>query len=150
MSLAPDPDKFARANNTINATINPTAPVATPAITSPVTSPTALTSGYQRLQQSIFPSLAQQQMSTQPITPSTAYAAAAKQIEQSPWNPEPAAQPSNFLNPITGQTAQKVPVAQPANFVNPATGQSQLKPTTKSPSLSGWTAPLPNSSLPLI
>lgn len=120
MSLAPDPDKFARANNTINATINPnplpTAPVTTP-VTSPVVAPAALTPGYQKLQQNIFPSLAQQQMSTQ-TAPSTAYTEAAKQIEQSPWNTKPAAAPKNFLDPTTGQpTAQKVPAAKTNGWV---------------------------------
>ena len=127
MSLAPNPELFAQAHNTISGVVNPS-PVAPPiAPTAPVIPPP--TTAYQNLQQKLFPAPAVQQQATSP-SPLQAVANISEQLKTSPWTPKPTAQPQNFLNPTTGQTQPK---AQPKGALN------------------GWVSPLPvGPSLPPI
>ena len=122
MSLAPNPELFARAHNTINSVTAPGALPTAPAIspTPLATSAPALSGSYQNLQRNIFPTLAQQQLSAA-TQPAQAAAEVAKQVAKAPWNPAPAEQPKNFLSPTTGQsipTQQKVPAAKTSGWVS--------------------------------
>lgn len=123
MSIVPNPDLFARAHNTINAVSNPAAPRTQPVTSSALPAANPLT-GYQALQQKLFPNLAQQQIASQQSqatgAPAQAVAAVTKQLESSPWTAQPATQPAPFLNPTTGQaTQQKVPAAKTNGWVSP-------------------------------
>lgn len=130
MSLAPNPELFAQAHNTISNVVSPLAPPIAP--TASVAGPAVPTPAYQNLQQRMFgaATTAQPQQAATAPSPLQAVAAVSKQLEQSPWTPKP--------------------TAQPQNFVNPTTGEAQAKAQPKGP-LNGWVAPLASgSSLPPI
>lgn len=130
MSIVPNPELFGQAHHAIGSAASGVTPVAPPiAPTAPIVQPP--TSAYQNLQQKVFGNAAPavQQQATSP-SPLQAVANVSEQVAKSPWTPKPEAQPSNFLNPTTGQAQAK---AQPKGAMN------------------GWVAPLPSgSSLPPI
>lgn len=109
MSLAPNPDLFASASVNIDRVSQPQMQLQRSVMPAPapIMQAPALTPAYGQLQQSIFPTLQQQQLqatqqAAQATTaPANAYSAVEKALKADPWTkPSATTMPqSNFINP---------------------------------------------------